>query len=303
MSFGNYPHGQNGSALMRLAPLLLAIIPAIALMSKGCQEGPFGRKQIVKLSVAEEKTLGAQAFNQILHENRDKILPPSAPIVRKVVEIGDKLRKAAQSPEFLKATKLKKLDFQWEFRVIQENQVNAFCLPGGKVVVYTGIIPVCKTEAGLACVMGHEIAHALAHHGAERMAHQEVVKLGQIAAAGTLGGSDPVKQQQVMAILSAGANMGFLLPFSRKHESEADRIGLYLMALAGYDPREAADFWERMKTASGGKGPPEFASTHPSHDRRSADLRAWAPEAMPFFERSPYRQVQDVLLPGPRPRP
>src|SRR5262249_7308555 len=146
------------------------------------------------------------------------------------------------------------LKLEWEFTVIRSRQVNAFCLPGGKVAVYTGILPVCRTDAGLAVVLGHEIGHALARHGAERMAQQELVQVGQVAVASSLGSLDPQKQQLILGVLGAGAQVGVLLPFSREHESEADHIGIILMAAAGYDPDEAPRFWVRMTEASKGGG-------------------------------------------------
>jgi predicted Zn-dependent protease len=312
MSYGQYgggyqqfgPGGHRASAIMRLAPLIIMLVPAIAMMARGCQEGPFGRRQIVGMSPQEESQLGAQAFQQVLQQNFNKILPDSDPAVMRVREIGENLKRAAYTSQFQKATKIPLSDFkdfQWVFKVVQENQLNAFCLPGGKVVVYTGILPVCANDAGLATVMGHEIAHALAHHGSERMAQQQLVRLGQAAVASSFGDMDYASQQRLMSILAAGANMGILLPFSRKHESEADKVGLFLMAMAGYDPHEAAEFWKRMQAAGekgGGQRPPEFLSTHPGSERRAADLRMWSKEVMPFYEASA-RQPGERRLPVP----
>ncbi len=304
MSYGQYGgYQQFGGgripAIMRLAPLLIVLLPAIAMMARGCQEGPFGRHQIVGMNPQEESQLGTQAFRQVLQENDGKIVSDSDPVAMRVREIGKNLIAAANSPEFLKATQLHPQNFQWEFKVVRDGPLNAFCLPGGKVVVYTGILPVCHNDAGLATVMGHEIGHALAHHGAERMAQQQLVKLGQAAAASSMGDMDPAAQQRLMSIIAAGANLGVLLPFSRKHESEADKIGLYMMAKAGYDPLEAAEFWKRMKAAaeqSGGQRPPEFMSTHPGSERRAGDLRQWSKDVMPLFESS-VRQPGDRRLP------
>jgi predicted Zn-dependent protease len=310
MSYGHYGGyqrfgtGGRPTAIMRLAPLLIVLVPAIAIMVRGCQEGPFGRQQIVGMTPQEESHLGGQAFQQILQQNSSKILPGGDPAVMRVSEIGERLKQAAHTAEFQKATKIPFQDFkdfQWVFKVVQENQLNAFCLPGGKVVVYTGILPVCYNDAGLATVMGHEIGHALARHGSERMAQQQLVKLGQAAVASSFGDMDFASQQRLMSILSAGANVGILLPFSRKHESEADKIGLYLMAIAGYDPTEAAAFWLRMQAAAekmGGQRPPEFLSTHPGSERRAADLRIWANEVMPLYEASARQPDRRLPTPG-----
>ncbi len=266
----------------RLAPLLLALIAAGFMMLRGCQEGPFGRSQIVALSPDQEAALGAQAFQQILRESD---VVRQGPIVDVVENIGRRIAQSAQSPRVLEAMRMKPQQFAWEFRVVRHPQANAFCLPGGKVVVYTGILPVCQNEAALACVMGHEIAHALAHHGAERMAHQQLTQLGQVALAQSFSNLEREQQWQLYAILGAGSRYGVLLPFSRKHESEADHMGMLLMADAGYDPRESIRFWQRMKQSSG-SSVPAFASTHPSHETRANDLQGWLSEAMPLYQSS-----------------
>jgi predicted Zn-dependent protease len=279
---------------IRLLPILMALIVAGILIARGWQSGPFGRHQVVALNPQQEAQLGAQAFQQVLHESD---VVSEGPIVAVVRRIGGRLADASNNKDLLDRLQLKPQHFQWAYRVVRSRQVNAFCLPGGKVVVYTGILPVAETEDGLATVLGHEIGHALAHHGAERMAQQQLVQLGQVAVASSLGDLDPRQQQEVMALLGAGSQFGILLPFSRKHESEADHIGLLLMAAAGYDPREAIQFWQRMERI-GGSQRQEFTSTHPSHEHRARDLKRWLAEAEPLYAESDKQRGQRPL---PRP--
>jgi predicted Zn-dependent protease len=184
----------------------------------------------------------------------------------------------------LGAIQLKPQEMEWAVEVVEGQEVNAFCLPGGKMVVYTGILPVAETEAGLATVLGHEIAHALAHHGAERMAKSQMAQIALNSAGASMSDMDPAQRQGVLQALNAGAKYG-ILSYSRSHESEADRMGLLLMACAGFDPKESIHFWERMQQATGNKGkPPEFASTHPSHETRISDLGRWMPEAEKIYQ-------------------
>lgn len=297
-SFGPFG-GRRGSGGIRLAPIVIGLIAIGAFLIKSCQTGPFGRHQIVAMSPAQEAALGAQAFQQVLAEERGKVLPPDQPLSQAVRRIAERLAGVANDPALLADTKLEPQQFDWQARVVQSNEVNAFCLPGGKIVVYTGIIPVAQTSGGLAVVMGHEIAHALAHHGAERMAQTQLVQIGTQSVAGSLGDMSASQQQAVLAIFGAGAKFG-LLKYSRKHETEADHLGLLLMAAAGYDPREAASFWDRMSRQSKGGSPPEYMSTHPSHQTRIADLKRWTPDAMPFYERSRKAPDDQQPLPGVR---
>ena len=208
---------------------------------------------------------------------------------------------AARIVEAAKRSKYAEManQFQWEVTVIKDDKTaNAFALPGGKMAVYTGIFPMAKTEAGLAAVMGHEVVHALARHGAERMSQGQLTNVGlQVfgAVAGAAGGGGMLGQA-AMAALGVGAQVGVLLPFSRKHESEADYVGILLAADAGYDPRESVALWERMGQKSGGGAPSEFMSTHPSHETRIAQLKKWMPEAMAIYQTKP--PVPAAFLPA-----
>ncbi|HYT95581.1 MAG TPA: M48 family metallopeptidase [Gemmataceae bacterium] len=278
---------------IRIVPILVGLLIVGGLLFKGCQEGPFGRKQLTLMSPEQEYNLGAQAFREVL---RKSDVVSGGPVVNVVQRVGGRLASAAEDPELRKLFRVRgDARFGWEFKVVESTQVNAFCLPGGKVVVYTGILPVCRTEGGLAAVMGHEIGHALARHGAERMAQEQVVQIGQVAAAVSLSDMDFRKRAQIIGLLSAGTQVG-LLSYSREHESEADHIGLLLMARAGYDPVEAVEFWQRMEQQGGGGRTPEFLSTHPSHGRRIQQLRGWLPEARQIYARSTHQPSRPLPL-------
>jgi predicted Zn-dependent protease len=282
---------------INLIPLLIGVGIIGFFMVKGCEHGPFGRTRVINMKPSEEARLGAQAFQQVLSEERDHVIPDS-PIVDRVRKIGRQLAEASEDSELRKAMNLPAMEFDWRFAVVDSKQINAFCLPGGKVVVYTGILPVCRDDAGLATVMGHEIGHALARHGAERISEQRMVQIGQLAAAASLKDVSLAQRAQLFALMGAGAQVGILLPFSRKHESEADHIGLLLMAKAGYDPKYAPEFWERMEKATGGSRRSEFLSTHPNPGTRIADLKKWQPEAEKFYRTSDKQTTKP--LPGIR---
>ncbi len=288
-----YQRQEAGQRLMQvLIALLIGVVAMAAFGIRGCQRGPFGRRQIVALSPEQEKALGAQAFREVLTKSN---VVPAGPVVDEVQEITRRLIRATRDTRFQSITRIPLRDYQWEVRVVRSREVNAFCLPGGKMVVYTGILPVAKTDAGLATVMGHEIAHALAQHGAERLAQSRMAQIGITTAGGAMGGMDPRDRNTMMQILNAGAQYG-ILSYSRKHESEADHIGLLLMAAAGYNPGESVKFWERMKQAAGGGKKPEFLSTHPSHETRIRDLVRWMEEAKPLYDSSSYKSATRPLI-------
>ncbi len=241
-----------------------------------------GRKQLLDTSAEEEAALGLQSYKEILQQS-DVVRTGPVPqevqgIAQRLVEAAPKVEKYLADANGTPAT-TDWGSYDWQVSVIQSDEVNAFCLPGGKIAVYTGIIPVAKNDDGLAVVMGHEIAHALLRHGGERMAQQKLVQMGSIAASMSTGDMDPQQRQMVMAAIGAGAQYGVILPFSRSHESEADHVGLLLAAAACYNPQEAPKLWERM-AALGKQKPPEFMSTHPAEGTRIDQLNAWMPEAM-----------------------
>ncbi|PZQ11535.1 MAG: hypothetical protein DI564_14725 [Rhodanobacter denitrificans] len=240
-----------------------------------------GRKQLIDTTAEQEAALGLQSYRQILQESR---VVTTGDLPQQVRAIAQRLIDAAPKVEqYLAQTANVPAStdwsaFDWDVSVIESDQVNAFCLPGGKIAVYTGIIPVAKNSDGLAAVMGHEIAHALLRHGGERMAQQKLVQIGTMAASMSVGEMDPQQQRMVMAAIGAGAQYGVLLPFSRDHESEADKVGLLLAAAACFNPQEAPRLWERMAQL-GNQKPPEFMSTHPAEATRIQQLNAWMPEA------------------------
>lgn len=225
-----------------------------------------GRSQVVDLSREEETALGVQSYREILSQSQ---VVPSGPTVDQIRRIGRRLAKVSEDP-----------GFRWEFNLIQSNQANAFALPGGKVAIYSGILPVAKNEDGLAVIMGHEIAHAIARHGAERMAHQQLSQMANVAVDLGMSEMSTAQRRTVMGLLGAGAKYGIMLPFSRDHESEADYMGLIFVARACFDPREAPKVWERMGALSGGKAPAEFMSTHPSSATRIQQFNQWMDEAL-----------------------
>jgi predicted Zn-dependent protease len=204
---------------------------------------------------------------------------------RLVTTVGQKIEKAVER-YFAERTMSDQLkDYRWEFNLVESKEVNAWCMPGGKVVVYTGILPLTENEPGLAVVLGHEIAHAIAGHGGERMSQQLLAQLGGVALSVALEKDPQGTRDLWMSVYGAGAQVGVLLPFSRTHESEADHLGLVFMAMAGYDPHEAIGFWQRMAKAKGGQSPPEFLSTHPSDQARIDEISRLVPEAMQYYRK------------------
>lgn len=234
-----------------------------------CQSVPItGRQQLLLISPEQEIALGEEAYRAMMKE---ATLSRDAAKNAMVRRVGERI-----------AAVVERSDYAWEFNLIVDKTPNAFALPGGKVAVHTGILPFTRDETGLAVVIGHEVAHALAHHGAERMSTGLLTQIVTEGAALMLGGGDPETTKAIEQAFGIGGQVGILLPFSRKHESEADKIGLHLMARAGYDPKEATEFWKRMAQVGSGK-PPEFLSTHPSDERRIRQIESWLPEVLLLY--------------------
>lgn len=232
-----------------------------------------GRSARVALSSEQEETLGLQSFREVLSQSE---VIPSGPERDLVVKVAERLARATGDDA---------RDFKWQVSLVRSPQANAFCLPGGKIVVFTGILPYTKTEEGLAAVMGHEMAHAIGRHGSQRLLRTSLAQTFMMGASLSMSDLEPQQRYAVMAALGAGAQYGVLLPFSREHETESDEMGLLYMARAGYDPRAAVSFWERMG-AAGGRQPPEFMSTHPSHGTRIEHLQKLMPKAVAEYERA-----------------
>lgn len=241
-----------------------------------------GRKQLSMVSNSEIIPMADQQYQQVLKENKAST---NQEYISTVKNVGIKIQKAVEEYMASKGLSDQLAGFQWEFNVIDDPKtVNAWCMPGGKVAFYTGIMPICKDENGVAVVMGHEVAHAIANHGRERMSQGLVANglLGTVS--GAMGQNPTLTQEVFMQAVGMGTQIG-MLKFSRQHESEADKIGLIFMAMAGYDPHEAPKFWQRMTEMSGGQQPPEWLSTHPSHDTRIKDLNNQIPEAMKYYKK------------------
>lgn len=256
---------------------------ALAILA-ACSKTVFtGRKQMNLIPVSELNQMSFAEYKSFLSQNRPMTSGPEVDLVRRV---GNDIKAAVEVYYRSKGLSKELRNFAWEFNVVDDPTVNAFCMPGGKVVFYTGILKVTQNEDALAVVMGHEIAHALAHHGNERMSQGLVAQLGLTSLQVALSQRPSQTNDLLLAAAGAGAQVGILLPFSRKHESEADEIGLYLMAMAGYNPSEAAPFWDRMNRLGGGR-PPEFLSTHPDPTKRSERLRQLAPKARGYAKKYP----------------
>jgi len=235
-----------------------------------------GKKTLNFVSNNELFPASFKQYDDFLKEN--KVITGTAD-AKRVESVGIEIKNAAEKYLTYLGQKDYLKDYRWEYKLVDSKDVNAWCMPGGKIVVYSGILPITKDNAGLATVMGHEVSHALANHGAQRMSAAQLQGLGAAGVAVATGGKSEQTQQVWQQVYGVGSQVGVMLPYSRSHETEADKIGLILMAIAGYNPDLAIEFWQRMSAKSGGQAPPEFLSSHPSDATRIANLKALVPEA------------------------
>ena len=268
---------------MKKIQTLLALI-VLLIFTNQCATVPItGRSQLSLIPNSQVIPMSFDQFNQVKSSSKVITSGEQAAMVKRC---GTRIQKAVE--QYLSEQNLSsQLDgFEWEYILIDDNQVNAWAMPGGKVAFYTGILPITQDETGLAVVMGHEISHVVANHGRERISQTLAAQTGLSLAAIAAGqGESSLTGDMILQAAGAATNLG-LLKFSRTHESEADKLGLYFMALAGYNPQEAVAFWERMAAKSGGQAPPEFMSSHPSHQTRINDLKKNMPKAMEYYNKS-----------------
>lgn len=259
----------------------ITVLAAAMVFLASCATVPVtGRRQLFLVEQGELVEYAARTYDELLSESSVVTDTPEADTVGRV---GARIARSAEDFMAGRGLEDQLRYYDWKFNLIQDDDTaNAFCMPGGKIAVYTGILPVAGGEQGLAVVMGHEVAHAIAHHGRERMSQMLLVQLGGVGLAAATRQQPQATRQLLFAAYGLGAQVGFVLPYSRTHELEADRIGLILMAQAGYDPHEAIPLWERMQEQGGGR-PPEFLSTHPAPGRRIERIRELIPEAMQYY--------------------
>ena len=264
--------------------IFLYSIAILFLALSSCSSVPLtGRKQVLLVSDQEVLTLSLQEYGEFMKTAPKSTDKANTALVNKV---GRNIANAVET--YLKANGMESMlsEYAWEFNLVKSPEVNAFCMPGGKIVVYEGILPITKDETGLAVVLGHEVAHAVAKHANERMSQQMLQQYGGAALGVALSGTSSTVQTVANSVYGLGAEYGVMLPYSRKQELEADKLGLIFMAMAGYNPQEAEGFWTRMSNKSGGASVAEFQSTHPSDETRIKKIREALPEAMKYYKGS-----------------
>lgn len=261
---------------------IIVILVGLILIYRCATVPVTGRKQLSLVSSAEINGMSSTEYAAVIKKGP---LSTNMEQTQMIKRVGERIKTGVEQYMASKGASDQLTGFNWEFNLIQDDKtVNAWCMPGGKVAFYTAILPICKDESGIAVVMGHEVAHAIANHGRERMSQGLLEEFGLSTLGAAMGQNPTLTSQVFMQAVGAGAQVG-MLKFSREHESEADHIGLIFMSMAGYDPQEAPKFWQRMVAMSGGQKPPEFLSTHPSDETRIAALNGWMPEAMQYYNK------------------
>ena len=262
---------------------VLTILMLLTILSISCSNVPLtGRKQFTAIPSSQMLELSADSYSQVLGENK---LSANRQYVDAVNRVGVKVTAAVEQYMKLQGLEARIVGFDWQYNVLVSEELNAWCMPGGQIAFYEGILPVCGGDEGIAVVMGHEIAHAIAKHGNERMSQQLVINMGGIALSEAMQTQKEETQQLALLAFGVGSQLGVQLPYSRTHELEADELGLYFMAMAGYDPQTAPGFWEKME-AGGGERPPEFLSTHPDPSNRISNLKRVMPKALEYYNSS-----------------
>lgn len=260
----------------------MSLIVMSILILASCNKVPVtGRKQLNLYPESEMIAMSLTSYSEFIKQNK---LSSNTSQTNMVKSSGSRIQKAVERYMTEKGLTSGLKGYQWEFNLVENSEPNAWCMPGGKVVVYTGIMPIAVDEAGLAVVMGHEIAHAIARHGNERFSQQMLIQMGGVALDIALQNKPQLTRDLWLQAYGIGSTVGVMLPYSRAHETEADKLGLIFMAMAGYDPNNAISFWQRMEK-TGGQAPPEFLSTHPSSGRRIQDLKSYLPEAMKYYKK------------------
>ncbi len=268
---------------MRQLFLSFAISLITIVFFQTCSSVPLtGRSQLNMIPSSEMLSMSYQQYDVFLKENK---LSTNALEVDMVKRVGVNIQQAVERYMADNNLSSRLNGYKWDFNLVEDDQINAWCMPGGKVVVYTGILPVTNDEGGLAVVMGHEIAHAIAEHGNERMSQQLLQQVGAVGLMVAMNDEPAETQALWLTVYGVGTTVGVILPYSRTQESEADHLGLIFMAMAGYDPYEAPEFWKRMAASKQGGSPPEFLSTHPSDQTRINDITSWIPEAMKYYKK------------------
>ena len=262
-----------------------AALATLLVLAADCATVPVtGRSQLDLIPDGELNAMSLQQYGQFLKQHK---LSRSEKDIELVRRVGGRIAGAGERYFAEKGDSQRVRGYKWEFNLVESKEANAWCMPGGKVVVYTGILPLTKDETGLAVVLGHEISHAVAKHGAERMSQGLLAELGGVALSVAVSDRPAETQNAFMTAYGAAAEYGALLPYSRVHETEADELGLVFMAVAGYDPNRAVSFWEDMKRAHGSQEPPVFLNTHPSSSERIQNIKNFLPKALKYYRPQP----------------